>query len=98
MPLTVDFKEIVRARALRDPEFREALLREAVDCFARGEVALGETVLRDYLGAVDGGAAEYEVKVAAVRLAIDEGDASGVAKGNVLARVRKKLKLPAPRR
>ncbi|MGC1417105.1 MAG: type II toxin-antitoxin system ParD family antitoxin [Candidatus Acidiferrum sp.] len=37
---------------------------------------------------------EHEAKLAALRAAIDEGDASGVAKGNVFGRVRKALKLP----
>ena len=31
MPLTHDFKETVRTRAQRDPEFRQALLRDYVD-------------------------------------------------------------------
>lgn len=35
----------------------------------------------------------YEAKLEAVRVAIDEGDASGVAKGDVFAQVRKTLKL-----
>jgi antitoxin ParD1/3/4 len=39
----------------------------------------------------------YEVKLAALRAAIDEGDASGVAEGNVFRRVRKAIKLPVPR-
>jgi hypothetical protein len=33
-----------------------------------------------------------------LKLAIDEGDASGIAQGNVFARVRKKLKLSTPSR
>jgi antitoxin ParD1/3/4 len=40
---------------------------------------------------------EFEAKLAAIRAAIDEGDSSGIARGNVFARVRKSLKLPAPR-
>ena len=41
---------------------------------------------------------QYSAKLAALRAAIDEGDASGIAKGNVFARVRRTLKLPvAPR-
>ena len=35
----------------------------------------------------------YETKLAALRTAIDEGDASGIAKGDVFAQVRKTLKL-----
>ena len=37
----------------------------------------------------------YKAKLAALRAAIDEGDASPVAEGNVFRRVRKSLKLPA---
>ncbi|MBZ5645384.1 MAG: hypothetical protein LAO19_21705 [Acidobacteriia bacterium] len=37
---------------------------------------------------------EREAKLTALRMAIDTGDASGVAKGNVFGRVRKALKLP----
>jgi antitoxin ParD1/3/4 len=40
---------------------------------------------------------QYEAKLAALRAAIDEGDASGIAEGNVFGRVRKALKLPASR-
>ena len=37
---------------------------------------------------------EYEAKLAALRTAIDEGDASGVPEGDVFARVRRALNLP----
>jgi antitoxin ParD1/3/4 len=40
---------------------------------------------------------EHAAKLAALRQAIDEGDASGVARGNVFGRVRRTLKLPASR-
>lgn len=36
----------------------------------------------------------HELKLEALRAAIDEGDTSGVARGDVFRRVRKKLKLP----
>ncbi len=35
----------------------------------------------------------YEAKLAALRTAIDEGDASGIARGDVFAQVRKALKV-----
>ena len=41
---------------------------------------------------------QYEAKLAALRSAIDEGDASGVAEGDVFARVRSALNLPKTRR
>lgn len=37
----------------------------------------------------------YEAKLAVLRASIDEGDASGISKGNVFRSVRKTLKLPA---
>ncbi len=40
---------------------------------------------------------EHAAKLAALRNAIDEGDASGVAEGNVFSRIRKTLKLTASR-
>ena len=40
---------------------------------------------------------EHAAKLAALRSAIDEGDASGVAGGNVFGRIRKALKLSASR-
>ena len=40
---------------------------------------------------------EFQAKLVALRAAIDEGDSSGIARGNVFARVRKSLKLPASR-
>jgi antitoxin ParD1/3/4 len=40
----------------------------------------------------------HEAKLASLRAAIDEGDASGVAEGDAFARVRKTLKLPAAKR
>jgi antitoxin ParD1/3/4 len=40
---------------------------------------------------------EFQAKLVALRAAIDEGDSSGIARGNVFARVRKSLKLPAAR-
>ena len=54
MPLTHDFKATIRARAQRDTEFRRALLREAVECMLKGELATGKAVLRDYVNATVG--------------------------------------------
>jgi antitoxin ParD1/3/4 len=38
---------------------------------------------------------QYEARLVALRAAIDEGDASGIAKGEVFTRLRETLKLPA---
>jgi len=54
MPLTHDFKETIRARAQRDPAFRQALLRESVECILNGELQTGKSVLRDYVNATVG--------------------------------------------
>jgi antitoxin ParD1/3/4 len=40
---------------------------------------------------------EFEAKLAVLRAAIDEGDSSGIARGNAFARVRKILSLPKSR-
>jgi DNA-binding phage protein len=54
MPLTHDFKETIRARARRDPDFRQALLREAVECVINGDLGTGKVILRDYVNATAG--------------------------------------------
>ena len=54
MPLTRDFKETIQARIERDPTFREALFKEAIDCLLAGDVDTGRAVLRDYINATIG--------------------------------------------
>lgn len=54
MPLTHDFKETIRARARREPKFRQALLREAVESYLAGDLETGKSVLRDYVNATIG--------------------------------------------
>jgi DNA-binding phage protein len=54
MTLTRDFKDTVRARAQRDPRFRLALLKEAIDGMLAGDVDVGKAVLRDYINATIG--------------------------------------------
>ncbi len=54
MTLTRSFKETVKARAERDEAFREALLREGVECLLSGDVETGKAVLRDYINATIG--------------------------------------------
>jgi antitoxin ParD1/3/4 len=50
-------------------------------------------VMRAGLRALEREELEYEAKLAALRTAIKVGDASGVARGDVFARVRRKLNL-----
>jgi DNA-binding phage protein len=54
MALTKDFKETVRARAQRDPDFRAALLIEAAEQLLAGDLETGKAVLRDYINATVG--------------------------------------------
>ena len=54
MPLTRDFKETVQTRAESDPEFRERLLKEGVECLLAGDLEAGKIVLRDYINATVG--------------------------------------------
>jgi hypothetical protein len=54
MPLTRDFRETVKARADRDPAFREALLKEGIECLLAGDMDTGKAVLRDYIKATIG--------------------------------------------
>jgi DNA-binding phage protein len=54
MALTRDFKDTVKARAERDPEFRVALLEEALDAFLNADLETGKVLLRDYVNATVG--------------------------------------------
>jgi DNA-binding phage protein len=54
MALTRNFRETIQARARRDPAFRKALLREAVECMLAGDVRTGKLVLRNYINATEG--------------------------------------------
>jgi DNA-binding phage protein len=54
MPLTREFKETVKARVERDPAFRAALLKEAVEVLLDGDLETGKSVLRDYINATVG--------------------------------------------
>jgi DNA-binding phage protein len=44
----------VKARAERDPAFREALLTKAIEQLLSGDVKTGKAVLRDYINATIG--------------------------------------------
>ena len=59
-----------------------------------GRYGNASEVVRAALRTLDREEREFELKLAALRTAIDEGDASGIVKGNAFARIRKSLKLP----
>ena len=82
---------------------RNVNLTDELDRFVRDQVKSGRyenasEVVRSALRTLDHEERHFEAKLIALRSAIEEGDASGVAKGNVFARVRKTLKLPVSRR
>lgn len=54
MALTRDFRETVKDRADRDPEFRHGLLAEALEAVVRGEIDVAKILLRDYINATVG--------------------------------------------
>ena len=61
MALTRSFRQTVRERATRDPEFRCALFQEAALALFNGNVASGRSALRDYINATIGFEALAEV-------------------------------------
>lgn len=82
---------------------RNVNLTEELDRFVLLKVESGRyenasEVVRAALRNLEREEREYEAKLAALRTAIAEGDASGVARGDVFASVRKALKLPAKSR
>lgn len=55
MRLTTEFRETVRARAKRDPAFREGLFIEAVENLSHGEIEVGKNLLREYVSSATKG-------------------------------------------
>ena len=54
-------------------------------------------VVRAALRTLERDERQYEARLAGLRTAIDEGNASGIAEGDHFARVREALHLPTPR-
>ncbi len=82
---------------------RNVNLTDELDRFVLAKVESGRyenasEVVRAALRTLEREEQRYEVKLAALRMAIDEGDASGVAGGNSFARVRQALKSPRKKR
>jgi antitoxin ParD1/3/4 len=78
---------------------RNVNLTEELDRFVLEKVKTGRyenasEVVRAALRALEREERQYEAKLAALGSAIDEGDASGIAEGNVFDRVREALDLP----
>jgi antitoxin ParD1/3/4 len=77
---------------------RNVNLTEELDRYVAAKVQSGRydnasEVVRAALRSLERDEDEYTARLAALRTAIDEGDASGAAQGDVFARVRKTLKL-----
>jgi hypothetical protein len=49
-----DFRETIRERAQREPRFRKALLREAIELMLSGDEKTGRATLRNYINATVG--------------------------------------------
>jgi antitoxin ParD1/3/4 len=81
---------------------RNVNLTRELDRFVATKVKSGRyenasEVVRAGLRTLEREERQYEAKLTALRSAIDEGDASGIAEGRVFARVRRSLKLLVPR-
>lgn len=95
---------------LNYPEFKRAAmptrnvnLTDELDRFVIKKVKSGRyenasEVVRAALRTLEREEQDHAAKLAALRRAIDEGDASGIAEGDVFSRVRETLGLPGQRR
>jgi antitoxin ParD1/3/4 len=77
---------------------RNVNLTDELDRFVTKKVSSGRyenasEVVRAALRSLEREEKQYEVKLSALRRAIDEGDASGIAEGDVFERVREKLRV-----
>ena len=82
----------------RNVNLTDELERFVLQKVESGRYENASEVVRAALRTLEREEQQDEAKLAALRAAIDEGDASGIAEGNVFDRVRKTLKLPATRR
>jgi antitoxin ParD1/3/4 len=78
---------------------RNVNLTAELDRFVAKKVKTGRyenasEVVRAGLRTLEREEQRYEAKLAALRAAVDEGDKSGIATGDVFGQVRKSLKLP----
>jgi len=99
---TVNSKSTSLGRASVMPT-RNVNLTDELDRFVAKKVKTGRyenasEVVRAGLRTLEREEQQYEAKIAALKAAIDAGDASGIAEGNVFGRVRKALKLPVSSR
>lgn len=81
----------------RNVNLTDELVRFVARKIKSGRYENASEVVRAGLRTLEREEHQYEAKLAGLRAAIDEGDASGIAEGNVFARVRRTLKLPVSR-
>jgi len=81
----------------RNVNLTDELERFVVSKVRGGRYENASEVVRAGLRTLEREEREHEAKLAALRAAIDQGDASGIAAGNPFVRVRKALKRPVPR-
>lgn len=92
-----------RAKQQRAMPTRNVNLTDELDTFVRAKVESGHyenasEVVRAALRNLEREEQQFEAKLAALRAAIDDGDASGVAEGNSFAHVRRTVKLSKKKR
>jgi antitoxin ParD1/3/4 len=81
---------------------RNVSLTGKLDRFVAKKVKTGlyenaSEVVRAGLRSLEREEQQFEAKLAVLRAAIDDGDASGIARGNAFVRVRKALRISAAR-
>jgi antitoxin ParD1/3/4 len=82
---------------------RNVNLTDELDTFVSEKIESGRyenasEVVRAALRTLEREERQFEAKLVALRAAIDEGDASGIAEGDSFGRVRQKLQLSKKRR
>lgn len=82
----------------RNVSLPEELVRFIDTQVESGRYENASEVVQGALRSMERDEQEHEAKLAALREAIDEGFASGIAPGDPIARVRESLKLPPARR
>jgi antitoxin ParD1/3/4 len=98
MGLTPTFLGGAAAMPTRNVNLTDQLDRFVAKKVRTGRYENASEVVRAGLRSLEREEQQYQAKLAALRAAVDEGDASGIAKGDVFRRVRKVLKLPGSSR
>jgi antitoxin ParD1/3/4 len=88
----------VKAMPTRNVNLTPELDRFITTRVKQGRYENASEVVRAALRSLERDEKIYRAKLAALRAAIDEGDASGLAEGNVFTQIRTELALPRRRR